>query len=100
MPSHGNPIEEAFSKVKAFLRRAEARSRGALVEVIGRALSAYPRPTRAGLLRELRLPGISLTAVKGAICLRGREQAIHEQDEMCKRLEALHAMRDGLGGRG
>jgi transposase len=34
-----NPIEEAFSKIKALLRRAEARSRGALVEVIGRALS-------------------------------------------------------------
>ena len=35
-----NPIEEAFSKVKALLRRAEARSRGSLVDAIGRALSA------------------------------------------------------------
>ena len=35
-----NPIEEAFSKVKALLRRAEARSRGALVEAIGRSRSA------------------------------------------------------------
>jgi transposase len=35
-----NPIEEAFSKIKALLRRAEARSRGALVDAIGRALSA------------------------------------------------------------
>jgi len=35
-----NPIEEAFSKIKALLRRAEARSRGALVGAIGRALSA------------------------------------------------------------
>ena len=35
-----NPIEEAFSKVKALLRRAEARSRGSLVNAIGRALSA------------------------------------------------------------
>ncbi len=34
-----NPIEEAFSKVKAYLRRVEARSRGALVYAIGRALS-------------------------------------------------------------
>jgi hypothetical protein len=33
-------VEEAFSKVKTFLRRAEARSRAALVEAIGRALSA------------------------------------------------------------
>jgi len=35
-----NPIEEAFSKVKALLQRAEARSRGSLVNAIGRALSA------------------------------------------------------------
>ena len=30
-----NPIEEAFSKTKALLRRAGARTRGALVEAIG-----------------------------------------------------------------
>jgi len=35
-----NPIEEAFSKVKRILRRAEARSRGALIEAISTALSA------------------------------------------------------------
>ena len=35
-----NPIEEAFSKVKALLRRAAARTRGALVEAIGGALDA------------------------------------------------------------
>jgi hypothetical protein len=35
-----SPIEEAFSKVKAHLRKAAARTRGALVEVIGRALDA------------------------------------------------------------
>ena len=35
-----SPIEEAFSKVKALLGRAEARTRGALVEEIGRALDA------------------------------------------------------------
>lgn len=34
-----NPIEEAFSKTKRLLRKAEARSRQALVEAIGRALS-------------------------------------------------------------
>jgi transposase len=31
-----NPIEEAFSKVKGLLRKAEARSRKALVEALGR----------------------------------------------------------------
>jgi hypothetical protein len=35
-----NPIEEAFSKIKALLRQAEAWARGALVEAIGRALDA------------------------------------------------------------
>ena len=35
-----NPIEEAFAKVKALLRRAAARSREALVETIGAALDA------------------------------------------------------------
>ncbi len=35
-----NPIEEAFSKVKGVLRRAEARSREALIEAMGVALSA------------------------------------------------------------
>ena len=34
-----SPIEEAFSKIKVLLRRAEARTRGALVESVGRALS-------------------------------------------------------------
>lgn len=35
-----NPIEEAFSKVKSILRKARARSRGALVEAMGQALGA------------------------------------------------------------
>lgn len=35
-----NPIEEAFSKIKGLLRKAEARTRDALVEAMGKALSA------------------------------------------------------------
>ena len=35
-----NPIEEAFSKVKGLMRRAEARTREGLVEAMGRALNA------------------------------------------------------------
>jgi transposase len=41
-----NPIEEAFSKIKGLLRNAEARSREALVEVLGRAISRSPRWTQ------------------------------------------------------
>jgi transposase len=35
-----NPIEEAFSKIKVLVRKAEARTRETLVEAIGSALSA------------------------------------------------------------
>jgi transposase len=35
-----NPIEQAFSKLKGLLRRAESRARGALIESMGAALSA------------------------------------------------------------
>ncbi len=34
-----NPIEEAFSKIKGLVRKAEARSREALVDAIGRGIS-------------------------------------------------------------
>ena len=43
LPSYSpdlNPIEEAFSKIKRLMRKAEARTREALVEAIGSALSA------------------------------------------------------------
>jgi len=35
-----NPIEQAFSKVKGLMRKAEARTREALIEAMGRALDA------------------------------------------------------------
>ena len=43
LPSYSpdyNPIEEAFAKIKNLLRKAAARTKGALVEAIGAALSA------------------------------------------------------------
>jgi transposase len=43
LPSYSpdlNPIEEAFSKIKALVRKAGVRVREALLEAIGRALSA------------------------------------------------------------
>jgi transposase len=43
-----NPIEEAFSKMKGILRRAQARSREALIEAIGRALEAITSPDARG----------------------------------------------------
>ena len=38
-----NPIEEAFSKIKAILKKKAARGREALIEAIGRALGAVRR---------------------------------------------------------
>jgi transposase len=43
LPSYSpdfNPIEEAFSKIKNLIRKVEARSREALLEAIGAAISA------------------------------------------------------------
>jgi transposase len=43
LPSYSpdfNPIEEAFSKIKRLVRKAEARTKGALIEAIGSALCA------------------------------------------------------------
>lgn len=48
-----NPIEEAFSKVKAILRKAKARTLEALFEATGwalRALRGFPRRTPAASL--------------------------------------------------
>ena len=42
-----NPIEEAFSKMKGILRKAQPRSREALIEAMGRALASITfRDTR------------------------------------------------------
>ena len=43
-----NPIEQAFSKVKGLVRKAGARTRGALDEAIGEALSAVTPEDAAG----------------------------------------------------
>jgi transposase len=47
-----NPIEQAFSKIKGLLRKAEARSREALVEAIGRAISAVTPRDAEGFLEH------------------------------------------------
>jgi transposase len=51
LPSYSpdfNPIEEAFSKVKALVRKEGARVREALIEAIGRALAAVTIEDAAG----------------------------------------------------
>ncbi len=50
-----NPIEMAFAKLKAALRRAAARSIDALVDAIAAALARFHRPRVSKLLRRSRL---------------------------------------------
>ena len=47
-----NPIEEAFAKIKNLLRKAAARTKGALVEAIGAALSAVTDADARGFLEH------------------------------------------------
>jgi transposase len=47
-----NPIEHAFSKVKALLREAGARTREALIGAMGEALSAITSRDASGFLRH------------------------------------------------
>ena len=47
-----NPIEEAFSKIKNLLRRAGARSRQALVDAMGAALSAVSSTDAQGFFKH------------------------------------------------
>jgi transposase len=57
-----NPIEEAFSKIKGLVRKAEARTREALVEAIGKALSAVTSRDARGFFEHCgyRMPVQSL----------------------------------------
>jgi len=55
LPSYSpdfNPIEEAFSKMKGFLRRVEARSREALLEAIGAAIWAVSDRDARGFFED------------------------------------------------
>jgi transposase len=55
LPSYSpdfNPIEEAFSKIKGLVRKAEARTREALVEAIGWALSAVSSEDARGFFEH------------------------------------------------
>lgn len=47
-----NPIEEAFAKLKALLRKAGARTREALLDAMGRALDAVSASDATGFLEH------------------------------------------------
>jgi transposase len=55
LPSYSpdlNPIEEAFSKIKGLVREVESRTREALVEAIGSALSAVTSADARGFFEH------------------------------------------------
>jgi transposase len=59
LPSYSadfNPIEEAFSKIKGLVRKAEARTREALVEALGAALSAVSSRDARGFFEHCSYP--------------------------------------------
>jgi transposase len=47
-----NPIEEAFAKIKGLMRKAEARSREALLEAMGKAISALGTEDACGFFEH------------------------------------------------
>ena len=47
-----NPIEEAFSKIKGILRKAEARTRETLVGALGPALSSVTEEDARGFFKH------------------------------------------------
>ena len=47
-----NPIEEAFARIRGLLRRVAARSKGALVEAMGVALSAVSSQDARGFFKH------------------------------------------------
>ena len=47
-----NPIEEAFSKIKGALRKAQARTRQALIEALGAAISTVTARDARGFLEH------------------------------------------------
>ncbi len=56
LPSYSpdfNPVEEeAFAKIKALMRKVEARTKEALVEAIGKALSAVTTEDALGFFEH------------------------------------------------
>lgn len=55
LPSYSpdfNPIEEAFAKIKGLLRKSEARTKEALIEAIGAAISAVTAKDTRGFFEH------------------------------------------------
>jgi transposase len=61
LPSYSpdlNPIEEAFGKIKGLIRKVEARSREALLEAIGTAISAITDQDARGFFEHCGYRGV------------------------------------------
>ena len=59
-----DPIEEAFAKIKGILRKAEGRSREALIEAMGRALDAItPQDAQSSLTPRIPITGATIVTI-------------------------------------
>jgi transposase len=85
-----NPLEEAFSKIKDLLRKAAARTKEALVEAIGVALSAVTVP---------KTPGGSSNTPDTDLRLNYRETGCDTEGRPAWRSERIgHSLRDRTSG--
>ncbi len=71
-----SPIEEAFSKLKALLRRAKARTKEALVEEIGRALGAIAPEDAKGWFGHCAAMRYEVNCIENCCVQRHRRAAI------------------------
>jgi transposase len=51
-PCYFNPIEEAFAKIKSLMRKAQARSREAMLEAMSTAISAISAQDARGFFEH------------------------------------------------
>ena len=65
-----NPIEEAFAKIKSILRKAEARSREALIDAIAQAISAVSARDARGFFWHCGYPCYGSTVLIAAVGTR------------------------------
>ena len=73
-----NPIEQAFSKVKGILRKVEARTREALIEAMGQALSLRS----VSLTLVASLPTVA--TVRWVNCYDGRSRCVRPTADVTK----------------
>ena len=87
-----SPIEEAYSKIKALLKKSAARARGALLEVIGRAISAVTLEDAVWATLATAATCSPLNLHKNRCSIVGTACRLHDYDERDGRGVHLRAL--------